>query len=67
MIYPYIMILYVEVSCNQALALCQKEAGRLLEEQSLGTNLSSRMRPARVRECTLVVTVIGLERQSKWN
>jgi hypothetical protein len=36
MSYSYIRILYVEVSCEQALARCLKEAGRLLEEQSLG-------------------------------
>jgi hypothetical protein len=67
MSYPYIRILYIEVSCNQALGQCLKETGRLLEEQYVGTSLSSRRRPARARERTMVVTVIGLERQFKWN
>ena len=66
MSYPYIRILYVEVSRHQAPDRRLKEAGRLLEEHYLGKNLSSRMRPARAPE-RIVVTVIGLERQFKWN
>jgi hypothetical protein len=61
------MILYTEINLQQGTRPVPEGSSGLLEEQYMATDVSSRMRRARARERTIVVTVIGDERQSIWN